>query len=865
MRRRTRCAAVLAVVLLGAPVARAQNSAAKTREFPTYDRPIAAMVARGEAAKRASRFLADGRVDGDISISLVDADRLDVVVALMARKAQAPVAELISVLRAVSASGGLFRLRSDDSGGVADKLREIVQQIRGRLAGLPREDAARLAMALMSVEGALGPAGSVAWRQRLDQFVKDYAGTDEALLAEVETSVPERANTAQRVEAYDRFAREHPGTTAGALALYQRGSTLTHNSTEARGGDPAPRFDQVRAIVAELTSGRYPASEWVQRAPNLLTEFYFSRDRAPAFAPGSLDRMIDGFRDHVFAHFDGGDNDTLNNGIGYVIGSKLADLYAFKGERVGGLETFLTELERRVVDKPVVRLLRAEFYLRESIDAPAPDRAAMRVKARDALTLLAAERSTLASRRALATLATMAQADRDHAAALSLYRRYASMYPDSAYAWVAALRVGHMQAALNQWTEAHAAFQNAARLYSDEPLARVLGAAYAGRALEALGEIPAARDAYRRAFDQWDLDYGTRIDIRAWQPLNGFLIPPSSTEVTRDGLTARLVHIDRALAMPGGLNVERARSQIARGLWDEAEKTLRTALQQYASSPAAPEARRLLHRAQLERVLTTISGAVTSDADAVVTRQLDEIAAEPPDFFVAAARLVKAAIDVRNNQTDAARAETRTALDQLISMQKPFVTATPASDVDADIAAIRRVVFRPLGDLTVFGGGRWNAFTFPATLPSFVIVKADVDVKLGQGPIASRTVYQSFTDMPNGIFLVEDELTFLSRVIEGVGGTARRAPTQVMETPNQPIGVSLAIIGVWNEFFPTRPGHWGGWELETYPQITRIEFIDEARTKANVMVTVGYSGATVVMEKVKGVWTAIRLTNQWIT
>jgi len=102
-------------------------------------------------------------------------------------------------------------------------------------------------------------------------------------------------------------------------------------------------------------------------------------------------------------------------------------------------------------------------------------------------------------------------------------------------------------------------------------------------------------------------------------------------------------------------------------------------------------------------------------------------------------------------------------------------------------------------------------------------------------------------------------------VIEGVGGTARRAPTQVMETPNQPIGVSLAIIGVWNEFFPTRPGHWGGWELETYPQITRIEFIDEARTKANVMVTVGYSGATVVMEKVKGVWTAIRLTNQWIT
>jgi hypothetical protein len=105
----------------------------------------------------------------------------------------------------------------------------------------------------------------------------------------------------------------------------------------------------------------------------------------------------------------------------------------------------------------------------------------------------------------------------------------------------------------------------------------------------------------------------------------------------------------------------------------------------------------------------------------------------------------------------------------------------------------------------------------------------------------------------------------LTRMVAAIGGTARREPTQVMETPNQPIGVSRDIVSFWNEFFPTRPGHWGGWELETYPQITRIEFLDEARTKASVMVTVGYSGATVVMEKVDGVWKAIRLTNHWIT
>jgi len=57
----------------------------------------------------------------------------------------------------------------------------------------------------------------------------------------------------------------------------------------------------------------------------------------------------------------------------------------------------------------------------------------------------------------------------------------------------------------------------------------------------------------------------------------------------------------------------------------------------------------------------------------------------------------------------------------------------------------------------------------------------------------------------------------------------------------------------------------GGWELETYPQVTQIEFVNAERTKANANVTIGYSGATVVLEKVNGKWHAVRLTNEWIT
>jgi len=86
-----------------------------------------------------------------------------------------------------------------------------------------------------------------------------------------------------------------------------------------------------------------------------------------------------------------------------------------------------------------------------------------------------------------------------------------------------------------------------------------------------------------------------------------------------------------------------------------------------------------------------------------------------------------------------------------------------------------------------------------------------------------------------------------------------------MQTPNQPVGASLDILALWNKFFAARPGHWGGWELETYPVITRLEFTDAARTRAEAAVTIGYSGATVVLEKTAGRWVAVRLTNHWIT
>jgi hypothetical protein len=110
-----------------------------------------------------------------------------------------------------------------------------------------------------------------------------------------------------------------------------------------------------------------------------------------------------------------------------------------------------------------------------------------------------------------------------------------------------------------------------------------------------------------------------------------------------------------------------------------------------------------------------------------------------------------------------------------------------------------------------------------------------------------------------------EQLAFFDLVLAKVGGSERRQPGAVMEVPNQPVGGSQQILTLLKKFFPARPGHWGGWMVETFPTITLVEFTNAERTKAGVAVTIGYEGATIVLEKKGEVWTYVGMTNRWIT
>ncbi|HEX5215813.1 MAG TPA: hypothetical protein VFV98_10145 [Vicinamibacterales bacterium] len=867
---------LVAAALLGAALAapgsvRAQLERTSLREYPTYDRQTAGLVQRLQDSERLERLYAEGPADPETIQLLLERERIDDALVALRTAITGPVAPLIRVLGSVAARFYVFQ--RDDARGYVAELAKILESVRARLPQLPREDAARVARELMALDNQLAHGGSAGWGPRLRAFINDYAGTDAALLAQVDLIGDRPGDIPREIAELEQFWRDHPNSIVGAKALYMAGFqwhvNIAITGVERRGSDPTPRFLKVLDIYRELQSGKYPPCEWVDKAPELVIGFFVSSEPAPAFEPGNLEKMIDGYRQFVFDRFEKSSDTTVDNSVGYVITSKLGGLYARQGRRVAGIEQTLTDLEARVNDKAAVRLFRADFYLRESTAGPADGRAAMAGNARATYTALADGSDSWVARKALASLAAMALATRDFAAARPLFQRFIETYPRAPWAWLAAMRIGLIDESENNWRAAADAYALAARTYTDAPFAAVFGAGFAARAHEAAGDFETALGEYRRALAAWRPDYGPALSIAPWQsggPARPGASPPvDRTRLVKDEIASRIATLTRSASAPGGLIVERGRWQISQQAWRDAQTTLRGFLKSYPKSTLTAEARRLLHRAQLEQALDAVATDATAAGETAAVGQLDALIAEPADFFTAAAQLAKGAIRLRQSNPAEAATVTRAALMSLLAVQAPIDEAPLRDPVDADVAELRRIVFRPMGDFPLLAGAHWNAFTFPTTAPEFFVMQPDVVVRVaGQEP-ATRVVYQRFPDLKNVLFISADEQGLLARMVAAIGGNQRRAPTQVMETPNQPVGVSRDIVSFWDGFFPTRPGHWGGWELETYPQITRIEFFDAARTKASVMVTVGYSGATVVMEKIDGAWKAMRLTGQWIT
>jgi hypothetical protein len=837
-------------------------------EFPHYDRSVRDRLRGGLAVKRAASLFASAP------------DTVDTLEALLALpgatyQVQERTDDALRVMRAVidshpgqlsrAVAALLYYSSSVPSDGALDyrpTLRELLEAARSKLGGLPREDAADLAYRLINLEVAVNRENAT--QTTLETFVREYAGTQAALRAEFALLSRQLGRDPQtRAEAASAFARDHAGSCAAADALRMESGEVGSNmgtSGRTQGQDPTERTLRVLAIARELESEAYTKCR-AMFASDARPYVFASM---PVYAPGNVDRLIAAYRDYLGPRMTAEEGDP-DYGLGYLAFVKVGELFKAKGEGAESHDRFLADLERVAPEPDAVRYLRALLDDPVSLRSGSNTATAPAEKTVALLTELHRTGKGLQARKALAALAWLYRYYGDWPHAREAYRLYATRYPGSAYAWVAALRAAECAAETGDQRTAAAEYQAAARAYQAQPLDRVLGHAHAARALEAVGEFGRAIAEYRAAVAGWDDDYGPRysFDAPRRRPMATSIpiLPQQAGQITLPALEARLAQLTRSLASPGGAVLEQARWLAAKERWTEATALLADFPRRFPRSPNAREARYLAHKARLYSALAMLDVAGQPNETAVVAA-LDALAGEPPDFLVSAAKITKACLLWKQGNQADAESLLHDALKERVLRQD---WREPVSALEKDVAAIRTLLFLPTGGAVYSGVRGWNAFSWPAAPSRFLAVPAEVRVKEATGRTSVLSLPHRMPGMGNLLMLDPDQLQFFSDLMDKVGGTKRRTPTAVMETPNQPVGASLTVMALLNRFFPVRPGHWGGWEFLTYPVITEIEFMDAARTKARAKVTIGYSGCDVLLEKADGTWKAVRITNEWIT
>jgi tetratricopeptide (TPR) repeat protein len=750
-------------------------------------------------------------------------------------------------------------VRPDQTQDLKSRMRDALRLARARLPSLVREEQAALAVALLSFE--LSIEGRRDYHPRLRELVSTYAGTRAADLAKVDLA-SERLSMAT-LTTLDDLAAAHPGTEVAAKALYTKAAHLARNASALRlappGSDPTDRLLDVLRLVSNLESGAYPRCRWVDEAPQVVVDFSLYR---AVFSPENAERALAGLMAFARAHFRLSEEPADQNRIFYLLSNRLPEVAMQTKDGAAGVDRLWPALEADAPDPAMVRLAKAQGLLRPYDGRPTP---AARIAGMQALAEAAELGASTFARKALASLAESDFTDGRHAEARVRFSTFLQKYPFSDFAWMAALRIGQAEQALGRHTQAAAAFVEAAQRFTAVPLARVLGAAYAAQSLETAGAQADALTRYRESLAAWTPDLGDRLQGGAGpSPGRAARLEEDPGTITRDEVASRVDQLSQFLTLPGGPELERGRWLHLTGNDAEAIPVLDAVARQFAGASTGAEAASILRRARLETALARADVTAAKADPVAALSALDALAREPFDVHVGIAGVAAATLRLlRGSQADA-EAGMHTALRRWIAEGATKGPRPAPGTLEADVLAIRDLVFRPLG-----GGpldSHWNAHQWPSTLPAYLLALSDLRVTTPGTPHPLRVnVAWQPPRLWNVVFLSSEQLADFVRVIPRLGGVGQRQPTAVMETPNQPIGGARAIVQWWNRFFPARPGHWMGFELLTYPTFSTIEFTNAERTRALVPVTIGYSGGTIVLEKVDGIWTMKELVNQWIT
>ncbi len=843
-------------------------------EFPPSDN-IASRLQQGLNSKRADRLLREDPFGVSTIEALVSCQRED-----DALRAARQIFDRYPdrIARVLDALARIIPGARGDVPGREERLQEMLAHARARAAVLARPERADAAYALMRAEASLlrsTTRSRTAYSDALKKVVEEHAGTPAALEAEVslidQAFYDDRGQSLKHQEELLAFARSHEGTVAGARALYLAAFHVASNADmlnlapRGGGGDPTERFLLLLDLVRELQDGRYPKCQATDDGDRLVIGFYAYK---PAYAPENMDRLlaaVSALRD-----------DALDAGRGQLRPER---------DRLPGHEQ-----DRRVLQdqggghrrlRAVPDRARGEGARPVRGSGPAgpvlPDDDGIRTAGGEGD--LAREGQAGSRGHSVRGHGVLpAQGDGHPGGAVisaarvpggpRRVRPISSGYPESPYAWVAAIRIGQCDQLTGDWASALAWYQNVPPGGDAAPVPRVLADILSARALEALGDPAKALGLFRQALGRWDPVFGEVYDAGGPPETRPVVLPSDINpefRASRLDLEARIAQLERTTAAPGAVPLERARWLLRAQRWQEALKAAGQVVTEFSTSPNAAEARYLGHRAQLEEALERADVEKPGANPRAAVEILERLSGQPLDFAVCVADVARAYLSSGGGASPEGEKLLLEALATWRARQGP---AASLDALEQDVANIRTLVFHPNGD-AIYAGTRWNGFAWPSQPFPFVVAVPEVRVRLSDGTVRRLSFAQRFPHLDNVLSFDQEQIGLLNTLMTRLGGTKAREgqiffDKGYMEAPNQPVGPSLSVMAFLRKAFPVMPGHWGGWHFATFPTVDELLFLDDARSRALARVRVGYAGGDLLLEKQGGAWRATKLTQTWV-
>jgi tetratricopeptide (TPR) repeat protein len=764
------------------------------------------------------------------------------------RSARGLLSEPVSTLET-----GLRRLLrasiQDDGTTVLSEMQNFVAAARRRIDALPVSEGAEAAAMLLQFGEPGDALNPEARKQRLRDFLARYAGTPAAERIDPPRAETERYDAARELQRYRERAAKYDGTEIGAMALHSLAFRRGHDP-EYGNSDPSDRLLEVFDIVKQLESGRFPSGWPVFSAGDLVRDFFFGGDaRIP---PERVPVVYARYLEFVLAHPTTRTSNGYESGPGWIIANGVARLGREPRDQIAIVDRFLADLAKNGFDANTVRFLRADFYF----GLPAPGttidgllEGGVHPKEADArgmqsLRDVVASGVPAAAARAGAMMARQHFEMKRYVEARSELQRLAAQFPDAEWAWIPALRI----AQINEHLGAKSAvtdYEVMASKPGRPAAAVVLSRVSAGEVHEARREYPAARAHYRAALDAWQ-SIPNRINLRIADDGPVFR---RFADLPKEEIVRRVDRLAGADTVEGALLYE-GRRAIELGKPADAIKPLRRIVDRYGASTATAEARLLLRRARFENAVISLA----RDGNRA-ERELDALTRGPHDSTTALAKLAIGALSLTKGARREAAAITRQALDEWFARQEE--PTAPASDVEREAVAILRVMFDPRSS-GISGWSEW-----PQAMPAMLLFDTEVRIKAADAGEEAHQLRFTPPSGPRVIFIDGSARHGLELILDHLGGTDHAEPANVMDVPNQPIGGALQIAQHWAQYFPMRPGHWGGWELTPYPSVSRILF--DRDNHAVVDFGNGYSGGTAELVKENGLWLVKRIVSTWVT